>query len=155
MTCQHQSVLMLDYVLPYRMAFLVVVRSLIDDRRQHAGIVLDLGVSLNRVAAEERILPRVRVLIGTEEIVVSRQFRTTCHHLLRKFSLPFGRKLGNSRSTLLLISGLAITLARMRCNERSMLQIEAFVEPRFLPLSLETCGRAQVRTMKIARRVNA
>ena len=93
------------------MAFLVVVGSLIDDRRQHAAIVLYFWVSLNRVAAEERILLRVRVFIGIEETIVSWQLRTTCHHLLRKFSLPFGRKLGNSRSTLLLISGLDVTLA--------------------------------------------
>lgn len=89
----------------------MVVWSLIDDRRQHAGIILYFWVPLNRVTAEERILLRIQVFIGAEETVVSRQLRTTCHHLLRKFALPFGRKLGNSRSTLLLISGPDVTLA--------------------------------------------
>ena len=94
------------------MAFLVVVRPLVDDRRQHARVVLYLWVSLSCIAAEERVrLLRVRVFIGTEETVVVRQFWTTCQYLLRKFFLPVGRKLGNCRSTLLSISGQDLTRA--------------------------------------------
>jgi hypothetical protein len=87
------------------MAFLVVVRSLSDDRCQHTGVVLYLWFPWNRVATQERVLGRIRVFIYIKEIVVAWQLWTASHHLLRKLSLPVGRELSDSWGALILISG--------------------------------------------------
>lgn len=88
------------------MAFLVVVRSLSDNRCQHTGVVLYLWFPWNRVATQERVLGRrMRVFIYIKEIVVAWQLRTASHHLLRKLSLPVGCELSDSWGALILISG--------------------------------------------------
>jgi hypothetical protein len=135
------------------MAFLVIVWSLGDDRCQHTGVVLHPRLPWNRAATQERVLCCIRVFIYIEELVVAWQLRTASHHLLRKLSLPVGCELSDSRGALILIISGRISLVMK--HERSMLQIEVFSEPRFLPLCVVSCGRTQERIVLLARRVDA